>query len=69
MAFENSDEIRKYIKQIASLNINYVTRTVSNFSGKKNVQIPDKKWLFTDGLTENTHIKQDVYLYRFFERK
>lgn len=69
MAFENSDELRKYIKQISSLNINYVTRTVSNFSEKKNVRIPNKKWLFTDGLTENTHIKQDVYLYRFFERK
>lgn len=69
MAFVNSKKLGKYKKIISEMRINYITRTISNFSGVQNIKLPQRNNMFFDGLRENTLLKQDVYLYRYFERK
>lgn len=68
MAFQNNPSIQKYKRIIMNMDINYYTKTIRNFEGKDNIKPPKRKWLFTDGLTENMQLDSDVYLYRFFDR-
>lgn len=69
MAFENSKKLVKYKKVVSEMSINYITRTISNFSGVESIKLPNQIHMFLDGLSEDTILTQDVYLYRYFERK
>lgn len=69
MAFDNSKKLVKYKKAISEMRINYITRTIINFSCVESINLPNHRHMFLDGLSENTILTQDVYLYRYFERK